>query len=105
MSIFALVIDRNFFVMGEPAVYTPDGGPSKSIKVMPRRPDEVIGFGDTSIASNTAIFDIRVADIANPQEGDTLLFKEITYVVQGSPTYQDGDRLIWRVNTYPQENP
>lgn len=102
MSIFALVIERNFFVMGETAVYTPDGGPSKTIKVMPRRPDEIIGFGDTSIATNTAIFDIRVADIAAPQEGDTLLFKEITYVVQGSPTYQDGDRLIWRVNTYPQ---
>lgn len=105
MSIFALVVDRNFFVMGEPAVYTPDGGPSKSIKVMPRRPDEIVGFGDTSISTNTAIFDIRVADIASPQAGDTILFKEITYVVQGSPAYQDGDRLIWRVDTYPQENP
>ena len=102
MSIFSLVVDRNFFIMGEPAIYTPVSGPSKSIKVMPRRPDEIIGFGDTSIATNTALFDIRVSEIAAPQEGDTLLFKEITYVVQGSPTYQDGDRLIWLVNTYPQ---
>lgn len=102
MSIFSLVVDRNFFVMGEPATYTPVAGLAKSIKVMPRRPDEIIGFGDTSIATNTALFDIRVSEIAAPEEGDTILYKEITYVVQGSPTYQDGDRLIWRVNTYPQ---
>lgn len=102
MSIFSLVVDRNFFVMGEPAIYTPVAGPSKSIKVMPRRLDEIIGFGDTSIATNTALFDIRVSEIAVPEQGDTILYKEITYVVQGSPTYQDGDRLIWRVNTYPQ---
>lgn len=102
MSIFSLVVERNFFVMGEAAIYTPDGGTPQTIKVMPRRPDEIIGFGDTSISTNTAIFDIRVADIATPQENDTLLFKGITYVVQGSPAYQDGDRLIWRVNTYPQ---
>ena len=105
MSIFSLVVDRNFFVMGEPAIYTPEDGSPKSIKVMPRRPDEIIGFGDASISSNTAMFDIRVAEISNPQQGDTLIFKGITYVVQGSPVYQDGDRLIWRVDTYPQEQP
>lgn len=103
MSIFSLVVDRNFFVMGEPALYTPQAGPEKSIKVMPRRPDEIIGFGDTSIASDTALFDIRVAEISNPQAGDTILYKGVTYIVQGSPVYQDGDRLIWRVDTYPQE--
>lgn len=102
MGRFDSVIDRNFSMLGEDAVYTPAGDLPRTIKVMHRRPDEIIGFGETSIVSGTAIFDIRVADITAPQQGDTLIFKGVTYYVQGEPQYQDGDRLLWRINTFPQ---
>jgi hypothetical protein len=99
MSKFDLVIERNFFVLGEAAVYTPQGGEPVSIKVMPRRPDEVLAVGEAMIVTGTDIFDVRAADIEQPQEGDTLTYKGKTYIVQGEPQARDSDRLVWTLNT------
>jgi hypothetical protein len=99
MSRFDLVVERNFFVMGEDATYTPAGGDPLSIKVMPRRPDEILGIGETMIVTGTDIFDVRAADITQPAEGDTLIYKGKTYIVQGEPQTRDPDRLIWTLNT------
>ncbi|MFN3827789.1 MAG: hypothetical protein ACK4NR_09220 [Micavibrio sp.] len=101
MNPFSLVIDTNFSVLGEPAVYKPISGTEKSINVMSRRPDELISFENTAIRVRTAIFDVRVSDIAAPAKGDEIVFKDTTYVVQDSE-YIDGDRMIWRVDTYPK---
>lgn len=101
MSKFDLVVERNFFVLGVDAVYTPAGGDPVTIKVMPRRPDEVLDIGETMIVTGTNIFDIRIADIEEPAEGDTLEFKGKTYVVQGPPQARDPDRLIWTVDMRP----
>lgn len=100
MSKFDLVVERNFFVMGEDATYTPAGGGAPvSIKVMPRRPDELLEFGDSMIVTGTNIFDVRVADIAAPAEGDTITYNGTAYIVQGEPQSRDSDRLIWSLNT------
>ena len=101
MSKFDLVVERNFFVMGEDATYTPAGEDPIAIKVMPRRPDELLEFGDSMIVTGTNIFDVRVADIAAPAEGDTITYKGTAYIVQGEPQSRDSDRLIWSLNTRP----
>lgn len=101
MSKFDLVVERNFFVLGEDAIYTPAGGEPVSIKVMPRQPDEILDIGDTMIVTGTNVFDVRVADIAAPAEDDTITFKSKTYIVQGEPQARDSDRLIWTLNTRP----
>lgn len=101
MSKFDLVVDRNFFVMGEDATYTPAGGEAIPIKVMPRRPDEVLDIGESMIVTGTNVFDVQVSAIAAPAEGDTLTYKGTTYIVQGEPQARDPDRLIWTLNTRP----
>ncbi len=101
MSKFDLVVERNFFVMGEDATYTPASGDPITIKVMPRRPDEILDIGDTMIVTGTNVFELRVADIAAPAENDTITFKGKSYIVQGEPQARDSDRLIWTLNTRP----
>ncbi len=101
MSKFDLVVERNFFVMGEGATYTPNGGAPVSIKVMPRRPYEILDIGDSMIVTGTNVFDVQVADITAPAEDDTITYKGQTYIVQGEPQARDSDRLIWTLNTRP----
>ena len=93
-------IDAAFEALGESATYTPDGGSPTSVTVIPNRADddgEV--FGETPVHSESALFDVRVSEIANPEEDDTLLFDGTTYVVQGEPVWKDSRRKIWKLNT------
>ena len=82
------------------AVYTPTGGEPLSMRAIALRPDEISGFGDTRIHAATAVFEVRVSDLAAPAAGDTLAIGGETYVVQGEPA-KDRDGLIWRLDTRP----
>ena len=53
-------------------------------------------FGETRIASETATFDVRTAEIADPAGGDTLDVDGVTYIVQGTPV-RDAERLVWTI--------
>ncbi len=68
---------------------------------MPKTPDTVIGIEGSRVYSPTAIFDVRVSEIASPSAGDQIVFNSTTYKVQGKPARHDGDRLIWTLDTYP----
>ena len=94
-------VDDVFETLGEDATYWPLAGASKTVKVMPRRPDEIVGFGETDVHSETAIFDIRVSEAATPEEKDTLIYDGVTYAVQGVPERRDPRRRIWTLNTRP----
>ena len=54
------------------AIYTPAGGDPMTVRVIAKRPDDIVGFGDTRIHTATAVFDIRVSEVPAPAEGDTL---------------------------------
>lgn len=101
MGVFSLVIEQTFSVLGDAAIYRTKAGSVKNINVMARRPDEVIGIDGTSIKARSALFDVRVADIAIPVRGDEIEFLNTTYIVQDA-AYLDGDRMVWRVDTYPK---
>ena len=52
----------------------------------------------------TAVFEVRVSEVPNPAEGDTItligaLGGEI-FVVQGEPV-RDAERLVWAIDTRP----
>jgi hypothetical protein len=64
--------------------------------VILRRPDRIGDFGDTHIASETATFDVRTSEVAEPAEGDTLDVNGVTYVIQGTPV-RDAERLVWTI--------
>ena len=101
MTPFATAIDAVFARFGVDAVYTPGGGGALEVRVIARRPDEIVGFGDTRVLTETALFEVRASEITVPQPGDRLTVDGLDYVVQGEPERRDPDRLVWTLDTRP----
>jgi hypothetical protein len=99
-SVFARAMDACFERLGVVAVFAPDGGDPLAVRVIAKRPDEIVGFGDTRIHTETAVFDLRVSDVESPRPGDRLTVDGSEYVVQGEPA-RDPERLVWTLETYP----
>ena len=102
MSLFADAIDTLF---GDPnmagdAVYTPDGGAAVLIRVVARRADEVTGFGDARLWSETTRVDLRVAEVPTPRPGDRIEIDGDAFLIQGVPV-RDRERLVWTVDLRP----
>jgi hypothetical protein len=104
MTAFAAAIDVLFADpnLGTDAVYrASDADPGTMIRVIIRQPDRVGTFGETRIATETTIFDIRASDINAPAEGDTIEMDGAVYVIQGEPI-RDAERLVWTLDARAQ---
>ncbi len=87
--------------MSQQAVYTPAIGEPKTVRLIARRPDEVIGFGETRIHAETTLFDVKTSDIPDPRPGECLNVGGANYVIQGEPERRDPDRLVWTLDVRP----
>jgi hypothetical protein len=85
MTVFQGAVDATFAAFGIVAVYTPAGGDPVSVRVIARRPDAIVGFGETRIHAETAIFELRASEGANPRPDDQPTVAGDTLVVQGEP--------------------
>jgi hypothetical protein len=101
MTAFEGAVDATFAAFGTNAVYTPGGGDPIQVRVIARRPDTIVGFGDTRIYAETATFEVRASEVGNPRPGDRLTLGGDTFVVQGEPEHRDPDRLVWSLNMRP----
>lgn len=97
---FTVAIDRLFAQLAVDAVYTSQGGTPTAVRVIARRPDQIVGFGETRLLAETTMFDVRTSEVANPRPGDTIEIDGQTLVVQGEPV-RDPERLIWTVDLRP----
>ena len=102
MTAFTAAIDTLF---ADPniacdAIYIPAGGDPMTVRVIAKRPDDIVGFGDTRIHTATAMFDVRVWEVSAPAEGDAIEVAGETYVIQGEPV-RDRDGLIWSLDARP----
>ena len=102
MSIFAAAIDNLFAdpTIARDAVYTAEGGMSQLVRVVTRRADEVTGFGEARLWSETTRIDLRVAEVPNPRPGDRMELDGEAFLVQGEPV-RDRERLVWTVDLRP----
>jgi hypothetical protein len=82
-------------------VYTPTGGDPVPVRVIARRPDTIVGFGETRIYAETATFEVRATEVANPRSGDQVSVDGQTFVIQGEPERRDPDQLVWSLDTRP----
>ena len=98
MTVFAGAVEATFTAFGIDAVYTPAGGEPVGVRVIPRRPDAIVGFGDTRIHTETATFEVRASEVASPRSEDQLIVDGQTFVIQGEPERRDPDRLVWAVD-------
>ena len=101
MTAFQGTVDATFAAFGIDAVYTPAAGEPVSVRVIARRPDTIVGFGETRIHAETATFEVRANDVASPRPGDQLTVDGQTVVVQGEPERRDPDRLVWTLDVRP----
>ncbi len=102
MSIFAIAIETLF---GDPnmvrdAVYTPAGGAPQLVRVVTRRADEITGFGEARLWSETTRIDLRVAEVASPRPGERIEIEGEAFLIQGEPV-RDRERLVWTVDLRP----
>jgi hypothetical protein len=98
MTVFAGAVDATFAAFGIDALYTPAGGEPIPVRVIVRRPDTVVGFGETRIHAETAAFELQASEVGNPQPNDQLTVGGDTFVVQGEPERRDPDRLVWMLD-------
>jgi hypothetical protein len=98
MTVFQGAVDVTFAAFGIDALYTPAGGELVPVRVIARRPDAIVGFGDTRIHAETATFEVRASEIASPRPGDQLTVGGESFVVQGEPEHRDPDRLVWTLD-------
>lgn len=76
------------------------GGDGVAIRVIVRRPDQVVDFSGTRITTATTLFDIRISEAPTLAEGDTIEVDGEVLVVQGEPL-RDAERLVWTADTRP----
>jgi hypothetical protein len=101
MTVFQGAVDATFAAFGIDALYTPAGGEPVPVRMIPRRPDTIVGFGDTRIHAETATFELRASEIADPHPDDQLTIGSESFVVQGEPQRRDPDRLVWNLDVRP----
>jgi hypothetical protein len=101
MTVFQDAVDATFAAFGIDAIYTPAGGEPLAVRVIARRPDTIVGFGEMRIHAETATFEVRASEVANPRPGDQLAVDGKTFVIQGEPERRDPDRLVWTVDVRP----
>jgi len=103
MNAFAAAIDDLFANpdIAQTVLYRPGGmGDGIPVRAVARRPDREVAFGDIALHTSTALFEVRVAEVPNPTEGDSITLDGETFVVQGEPE-RDAERLIWSLDTRP----
>ena len=98
MTVFQGAVDATFAAFGIDAVYMPAGGDPVPVRVIARRPDTIVGFGETRIHAETGTFEVRASEFANPRPDDQLIVDGQTFVVQGEPERRDPDRLVWTLD-------
>jgi len=104
MSAFTAAIDALFNNpnIASDAVYREQGtGNPQMVRIVIRRPDEVLDFGDGHVVTATTIAELRVSEIPAPQAGDTLEIYGEAFTIQGTPR-RDSERLIWSLDLRPE---
>ena len=97
VALDALFADGN---IAREAVYTPEGGAPVLVRAVARRADDITGFGDARLWSETTRVDVRVADVPIPRPGDRIEIDGEAFLIQGEPL-RDRERLVWTVDLRP----
>ena len=103
MSAFQEMIDALFSnsSLAQDIVYTPVAGTPKTIRAVIKSPDRIVDVREMAIHTPTLVVDVRVSDVAAPQEGDTFTIGTLLYTVQGEPV-RDAENLVWTLDCYRQ---
>ena len=94
MMAFSRSVDSLFAKLGVAATFQPRIGMNRAITLIPKRPDEIIGLGQSDISSEVTLFDLRITEVAAPKSDDVVIYQGEEYRIIGEPR-RDIHRLIW----------
>ena len=66
------------------------------MRVIARRSDTLVGFGETRIHAETSTLELRASEVASPRPGDQLTVSGETFVIQGEPERRGPDGSVGR---------
>jgi hypothetical protein len=75
-------------------------GGGVSVRIIIRRPDQAVGFGDSRAVLPTTLIDVRRSEVTDPGSGDTVEIDGETFEVIATPTI-DSLRLVWTCEAAP----
>ena len=99
MSALATALDALFADgnIARDVVYIAEGSAPALVRAILRRPDEITGFGEARLWSETTRIDLRVAEVPSPRPGNRIEVDGEAFVIQGEPV-RDRERLVWTVD-------
>src|SRR5581483_1894294 len=88
--------------LGEEATWRAGGtGDGVAVRVIRKRPDQVVNFGASRAIVATTLIDVRANEIASPAEGDTVALAGTTFDIIAQPLI-DSLGLVWTCEAAPQ---
>jgi hypothetical protein len=69
-------------------------GDGISVRVITKRPDQVVGFGDSRAVLPAALIDVRRSEVPEPASGDTVEIDGDLFEIIATPV-ADSLRLVW----------
>lgn len=96
LGAFSRSVDAMFGRLGMAATFRPAIGDTVMVVVIPKRPDEYIGLGNSTLHSETVLFDVRVSEVEEPKTSDIISYLGADYRIIGEPK-RDIHRLVWTV--------
>ena len=92
MALDALFSDPN---LGSDALWRAGGaGDGAAVRVIRKRPDQVVGFGDSRAVLPTMLIDVRRSEVPEPATGDTVEIDGDLFEIIATPVV-DSLRLVW----------
>ena len=80
--------------LGRDALWRAGGtGNSMAVRVIRKRPDQIVGFCDSRTVLPTVLIDVRQSEVANPTADDTVKIEAETFAIIATPV-SDTERLI-----------
>ncbi len=97
MNAFAIATDILFTDpnLSLEALYRAGGaGAGMLVRVIRRAPDRMANFGEGRFVTESVLIDLRVSEVPDLAEGDTLEIDAVLYEIRSKPL-RDSERLIW----------
>ncbi len=64
------------------------------VRVVTRRPDQIVGFGDSRAIVSTVLIEVRKSEVPTPAAGDAVTVDGDTFEIIAAPSL-DGLGLVW----------
>lgn len=97
MDAFAVATDALFADpnIAQNAIWRAGGvGDGVTVRVVAKRPDQIVGFGGGRAVRPTVLIDVRQSDVAMPGIGDTVTIGSTVYTIIAEPV-GDSVGLVW----------